>query len=64
MSERACLMTRLLSWRPHAKGLVLPGMPAGSPGMEGGKPQSYTVVLCDANGRRPLMRFISSQVIG
>lgn len=36
---------RLLREKPHAKGLVLPGMPAGSPGMEmpDGRVQPYTV---------------------
>lgn len=36
---------RLLRERPAAKGLVLPGMPAGSPGMErpDGRVQPYTV---------------------
>ena len=36
---------RLLAERPDARGLVLPGMPAGSPGMEvpGGHARPYTV---------------------
>ena len=43
---------RLLAQRPAAKGLVLPGMPVGSPGMEvpGGAVQSYTVELIDQQG--------------
>ncbi len=38
---------RLLAQQPDAKGLVLPGMPAGSPGMElpDGTTQPYTVEL-------------------
>lgn len=38
---------RLLAERPEAKGLVLPGMPAGSPGMEmpDGRTEPYTVEL-------------------
>ena len=38
---------RLLAQRPNAKGLVLPGMPLGSPGMEvpDGTVQPYTVEL-------------------
>lgn len=35
---------RLLAERPKAKGLAVPGMPAGSPGM-GGAPEVYDVVL-------------------
>lgn len=43
---------RLLAQKPDAKGLVLPGMPAGSPGMEApdGTTQPYTVELVDRNG--------------
>lgn len=43
---------RLLSQRPDAKGLVLPGMPMGSPGMEmpDGRTQPYTVGLVGRDG--------------
>ena len=43
---------RLLAERPDAKGLVVPGMPAGSPGMElpDGRTQPYTVELVHADG--------------
>lgn len=43
---------RLLAQRPDAKGLVLPGMPAGSPGMEmpDGRTEPYTVELVHADG--------------
>lgn len=43
---------RLLAERPNAKGLVLPGMPLGSPGMEtpDGTVQPYTVELVDPQG--------------
>ena len=43
---------RLLAQKPDAKGLVLPGMPAGSPGMEipDGSRQPYTVELVGKNG--------------
>ncbi|PJG57283.1 metal-binding protein [Bradyrhizobium forestalis] len=60
----AAAVRRLLSERPIAKGLAVPGMPVGSPGMEGGKPQPYTVVLFGADGQRPFMRFVGSQAIG
>lgn len=60
----AAAVRRLLSERPIAKGLAVPGMPVGSPGMEGGTPQPYTVVLFGAGGQRPFMRFIGSQAIG
>ncbi|BBK41408.1 metal-binding protein [Allostella vacuolata] len=35
---------RLLAERPAVIGLAVPGMPAGSPGMEGGTPETYDVV--------------------
>lgn len=50
---------RLLAERPDAKGLVLPGMPAGSPGMElpDGTTQPYTVELVGRDGQtRPFAR--------
>jgi len=37
---------RLLAERPQARGLAVPGMPAGSPGMEqGGQRDPYEVIL-------------------
>ena len=42
---------RLLSERPKAKGLAVPGMPHGSPGMETGRFDPYDVLLFDANGK-------------
>ena len=43
---------RLLAEKPDAKGLVLPGMPMGSPGMEGpeGTARPYTVELVARDG--------------
>ena len=41
---------RLLKTAPHAKGLAVPGMPAGSPGMEGARSDAYAVVLFDEKG--------------
>lgn len=43
---------RLLEERPDARGLVLPGMPLGSPGMEvpDGHQQAYTVELVHHDG--------------
>lgn len=59
----ASAVRRLLSERPDARGLAVPGMPVGSPGMEGGKPQPYAVVLFGPDGQRPYMRFLGSQEI-
>lgn len=41
----ADLVKRLLAERPMAKGLAVPGMPQGSPGMETGVKEPYDVVL-------------------
>lgn len=44
---------KLLAERPQARGLVLPGMPIGSPGMESpdGYRQPFTVALLEMDGR-------------
>jgi hypothetical protein len=49
---------RLLTERPKARGLVLPGMPLGSPGMEmpDGRVQSYTVELVKEDGSTSTFR--------
>jgi hypothetical protein len=41
---------RLLAERPKAKGLAVPAMPAGSPGMEGPRKDPYDVLLVKADG--------------
>jgi hypothetical protein len=48
---------RLLAERPQATGLAVPGMPIGSPGMEGGSPETYEVVLFGPQGRRTFARY-------
>lgn len=42
---------RLLRERPRIKGIAVPGMPAGSPGMEGASAQPYDIMSFDAQGR-------------
>lgn len=41
---------RLLAERPAARGLAVPGMPVGSPGMEGPNPEDFRVHLLRADG--------------
>lgn len=41
---------RLLRERPRAKGLAVPGMPMGSPGMEGPTSDAYSVLLFEESG--------------
>jgi hypothetical protein len=48
----ADVIHRLLDERPAVRGLAVPGMPVGSPGMEGPSPQPYTVYSF-ADGHRP-----------
>lgn len=43
---------RLLAERPQALGLAVPGMPVGSPGMEGGTHEAFDVFLFTAEGSK------------
>lgn len=42
---------RLLKSGARTKGLAVPGMPMGSPGMEAGRSDAYSVLLFEADGR-------------
>jgi hypothetical protein len=46
----ADLIYRLLKEQPAVAGLAVPGMPVGSPGMEGVNPQPYEVLTFDKDG--------------
>jgi hypothetical protein len=50
---------RLLTEKPRAKGLAVPGMPVGSPGMEveGVEPDTYEVVLFGPSGQTTFARY-------
>ena len=41
---------RLLKTRPEAKGIAVPAMPMGSPGMEGPRKDPYSVILFKSDG--------------
>jgi hypothetical protein len=58
----ALAVRQLLEKRPAAVGLAVPGMPAGSPGMEGGTPRKYDVVLFGTSGRQLFMQFVGSEI--
>jgi hypothetical protein len=45
---------RLLAERPQARGLAVPAMPQGAPGMEGQRHDPFDVFLLQADGRRTL----------
>ena len=46
----AAQLKRLLTERPDLAGIAVPGMPVGSPGMEGVNAQPYQVLSFDAQG--------------
>jgi hypothetical protein len=52
----AAEIKRLLAERPKAKGLAVPGMPLGSPGMEGPRQDPYDVLLIQADGRHKVYK--------
>jgi hypothetical protein len=45
-------INRLLSERPNIIGLAVPGMPIGSPGMDGAPPEPFDVISFDAIGKQ------------
>ena len=47
----ADVITRLLKEKPPVKGLAVPGMPMGSPGMEGPRKDPYDVMTFNEQGR-------------
>lgn len=56
---------RLLAEKPQARGLAVPGMPIGSPGMEveGADPDTYDVVLFGASGRTAFARYEGARLL-
>ncbi|GLK74974.1 metal-binding protein [Methylopila jiangsuensis] len=55
----AAAIARLLTERPNVRGLAVPGMPIGSPGMEveGREPEAYDVMAFGEGEPRAMMRF-------
>jgi hypothetical protein len=47
----ADVIARLLKEKPQIKGLAVPGMPMGSPGMEGPRKDAYDVLALQKNGK-------------
>ncbi len=52
----ADLIVKLLEEKPAAAGLAVPGMPMGSPGMEGPRKDPYDVILFGDQGSRVYAR--------
>lgn len=47
---------RLLATKPKAKGLAVPAMPMGSPGMEGPRKDPYDVLLVQEGGKHTVYK--------
>ncbi|MEL6962178.1 MAG: DUF411 domain-containing protein [Pseudomonadota bacterium] len=56
----ATAIKRLLARRPAIRGLAVPGMPAGSPGMPSPTPEPYDVIAFSDAGESNFMRFIET----
>ena len=54
----ARVITDFLEEGPDLAGLAVPGMPIGSPGMEGWNPQPYDVIAFDGEGNRGVFKRI------
>jgi hypothetical protein len=59
----AATIKRLLREKPAAKGLAVPGMPVGSPGMDGWSPEPYEVILFGDGGERIYARYRNAEEI-
>jgi hypothetical protein len=47
----AAVIQHLLRERPKIAGIAVPGMPAGSPGMESSRPVAYDVIAFQPSGQ-------------
>jgi hypothetical protein len=61
----AAAIRRLLAEKPSGKGLAVPGMPMGSPGMEMGgmAPDTYEVVLFGPSGRKTFAGYEGARLL-
>lgn len=56
----AAVVRRLLRDKPKIAGIAVPGMPAGSPGMESPTPESYSVLAFDDTGKTSVFATVSA----
>lgn len=56
-------ITRLIAEKSNGRGLAVPGMPIGSPGMEGGTPEIYDVVLFGLDASQSFGRYKGDQPV-
>lgn len=59
----AAAIVRLLTENPTGRGLAVPGMPIGSPGMEGGTPEAYDVLLFGTGAPSRFARFVGDKPV-
>jgi hypothetical protein len=59
----AVAIKRLLAEKPKGRGLAVPGMPIGSPGMEGGEPETYEVTLFGDDAPRSFGRYREDKAV-
>ena len=48
----ADVIMRMIEERPEVVGIAVPGMPVGSPGMEGPNPEEYDILAFQKDGKR------------
>ena len=54
----ARVVRRFLEEKPQVAGISVPGMPTGSPGMEGPNPRPYDVTAFDGKGNRTVFEHV------
>jgi hypothetical protein len=54
----APVIQRLLDEKPDIRGIAVPGMPIGSPGMEGPNPRPYDVIAIGHDGSRSVFETV------
>lgn len=59
----AAAIKRLLAEKPAARGLAVPGMPIGSPGMEGPDPEVYEVMLFGTGAPQSFGRYREDKAV-
>jgi hypothetical protein len=60
----AHVIRRLLDEQPALRGLAVPGMPAGSPGMEGPNARPYDVIAIGLDGSRHVYQTVDPGMAG
>jgi hypothetical protein len=59
----AAAVEKLLAERPAIRGLAVPGMPAGSPGMPSPEPERYDVIAFGEGEDRVFMSFVETDPV-